>query len=171
MSKFKTFLSYLLPISAACCIYFFLLQNTQLTLLPYAKSLDFLLGYHFFYSNGSGFEAVGSNFIITKSCSGINLFLSLNLIAIFGFSSSFKTKKSKIAASASFLFVSLFFAYFMTLLRIMISLPFLKSSHFNLIHTAISLLIFFGSCILFYELNSKVIKQIKTYTRSNENGK
>ena len=146
---------YLLCVALAAAAYIFLYANTKWTLFPYTKILEFLFGLHFNYT-GTAYEAIGSSVIITKTCSGVNLFLSLYAILVFGFLHRFQGVKKKLLLSLIYFVSSVSIAFIATLARIIVSLPFSESLHFRLIHTVISLCVFFGTGLLLYSLMQKI---------------
>ena len=150
----------LLPIYLLCAVlataaYIFLSVNTKLTLFPYTKILEFIFGLHFNY-NGAAYEAIGSNVVIRKTCSGVNLFLSLYAILVFGFLYRFQGVKKRLLLSLLYFVSAVMIAFIATLVRIIVSLPFSESPHFKLIHTVISLCVFFGTGLLVYSLMQKI---------------
>jgi len=155
----KTIPIYLLCAAIGAAAYIFLSINTEWTLLPYTKALHFLFGFHFYYT-GAAYESAGSSLVISKTCSGINLFLSLYTILVVGFLHRFSGTKKRLFASLGAFATAIFIAYFTTLIRIIISLPLCDSPHFKLIHTVISLCIFFGTGLLVYCSAQKVMRRI-----------
>ncbi|MCL2508146.1 MAG: exosortase K [Oscillospiraceae bacterium] len=157
--KFRSFtvcLPYLLCAALAGTAYIFLSGHTQWTLLPHTKVLNFLFGLHFYY-NGEFYEAVGNNIAITKTCSGVNLFVSLYAILFYVFSRYFTGVKKRVIASPVCFAGAIIIAFAATMIRIIVSLPFAGSPHFKLIHTVISLCVFFGTGLLAYLAAQKLL--------------
>ena len=151
----RLFLIYLLCAAAGVAAYVFLSINTKWTLFPYTKSLNLLFGFHFYFTDAA-YEAAGSSLVISKTCSGINLFFSLYVILIAGFLHRFTGTGKKLAAALVSFVTAIFTAYVFTLVRIIISLPLIDSPHFKLIHTAMSLCVFFGAGLLVYLATQKI---------------
>ena len=149
----------LLCAALAAAAYVFLSANPKWTLFPYVKALELLFGLHFRYA-GAAYAAIGSPVVITKACSGVNLFLSLYAILAIGFLHRFRGKKKKLLLSLVFFMSAILIAFIATLLRIAVSLPFTESPHFKLIHTVISLCVFFGTGLPVYSLAQKITEKI-----------
>ncbi|MCL2106451.1 MAG: exosortase K [Oscillospiraceae bacterium] len=148
---------YLLCAALAAAAYVFLSIQTEWTLFPYTKALELLFGFAFIYTDAA-YEAIGSNVVITKACSGVNLFLSLYAILVLGFLHRFLEAKKRLLFSVLFFASSVLVAFLATLARIIVSLPFSESPHFKLIHTIISLCVFFGTGLLVYSITDKLLK-------------
>ena len=151
---------YLLCAAAGAVVYTFLAVNTEWTLYPYTKALNSLFGYHFYFT-GAAYEAAGSNLVISKTCSGLNTFLSIYTILIFGFLHRFTGLKNRLFGVLVSFTAAIFIAYCATLLRIIISLPFCDSQHFYLIHNAVTLCIFYGAGFSVYLTAQKIIWRIQ----------
>ena len=153
--KSKLHLTYLLCAVLAAAAYMFLSAHTEWTLFPYAKALEWLFGLRFYFT-GTAYEAMGSNVVLTKACSGVNLFLSLYTILVLGFLHRFYGGKKRLLLSLLFFAVAVFTAFFATLARVIVSLPFSENPYFKLIHTVISFCVFFGTGLLLYSLMQKI---------------
>ena len=154
MKNKRLFLIYLLCAALATATYMLLSANPRWTLFPYAKALELLFGFHFYYS-GEAYLATGSSLAITKACSGVNLFLSLYAILAAGFLHRLRGNKKRVLLALFYFAGAILVAFISTLVRIIVSLPFCESPHFKLIHTAISLCVFFGTGLLVYSLMQK----------------
>jgi exosortase K len=155
---------YLLCAVLAATAYIFLTAHTEWTLFPYTKTFELLFGLHFTYT-GTAYEAIGSAVVITKSCSGVNLFLSLYAILVIGF----LHRANKQALRSLLYFASaIVIAFIATLARIIVSLPFAESPHFKLIHTGISLCVFFGTGLLVYSFTQKITDRLIRGGRTRE---
>jgi len=153
---------YLLCAALAAAAYVLLSAHTEWTLFPYTKVLELLFGLHFTYS-GTAYEAIGSAVVITRSCSGLNLFLSTYAILVIGFLHRAKNRR---LLPLLYFISAVAIAFIVTLARIIVSLPFAESPHFKLIHTVISLCVFFGTGLLVYSLTQKITdKMIGGHTR------
>ena len=150
---------YLLCAALAAAAYLFLSAHIEWTLFPYAKALEALFGLHFHFT-GTAYAAAGSNVVLTKACSGINLFLSLYTILVLGFLHRFHGIKQQLPLSLLYFFTAVFTAFIATLARIIVSLPFSESPHFKLIHTVISFCVMFGTGLLLYSLVQKITTKI-----------
>ena len=155
MKNRQLYPTYLLCAALAAAAYILLSIHTRWTLFPYTKALELLFGFHFYYT-GAAYEAAGSGVVITKACSGVNLFLSLNAILSVGFIHRFRGGKKGLLLAPLFFAASVCVAFAATLARIIVSLPFCESPHFKLIHTVISLCVFFGTGLLVYSLTQKI---------------
>jgi len=122
-----------------------------------------LFGYNFYFTDNS-YRALGSGLAITKTCSGVNLFISLYSILVLGFLHQVSGRKLfySLIAFAS----ALALAFCFTLLRIVLSLPIMEWGHYKLAHTVLSLCIFFGACFFVYWLAQKIIGR---YHNATEN--
>jgi len=148
---------YLLCAALAAIAYVLLSVHTKWTLLPYTKTLEFLFGLEFIFTDAA-YEAIGSNVVITKACSGVNLFLSLYAILVIGFLHRFLETKKRLLLSVFFFASAVLVAFIATLARIIVSLPFSESPQFKLIHTIISLCVFFGTGMLVYAITDKLLE-------------
>ena len=146
---------YLPSAALAAAAYVFLSVHTEWTLFPYTKAIELFFGLHFYYTDAA-YAAVGSNAVITKACSGVNLFLSLYAILAVGFSHRFQGVKKRLFLPLVFFMGAVLIAFVATLARIIVSLPFCESPHFKLIHTAISLCVFFGTGLLVYSIGGHI---------------
>lgn len=156
---------YLLCAALTAAAYAFLSAHTEWTLFPYTKVLELLFSLHFTYT-GTAYEALGSAVVITKSCSGVNLFLSLYAILVIGFLHRFQGPKKWLLLSGLYFISAIAIAFIATLVRMIASLPFAENPHFKLIHTVISLCVFFGTGLLVYSLTQKITdKMIGGHTR------
>ena len=147
---------YLLCASAGAAVYIFLYANTEWALYPYTKALNTLFGFHFYFT-GAAYETVGSNLVISKTCSGINTFLSIYAILVIGFLHRLIGAKKRLCGFLAFLAAAIFLAYFATLIRIIISLPFCDSQYFYLVHSIITLGIFYGAGLSVYSITQKIM--------------
>jgi len=146
---------YLLCAALAAAAYLFLSAHIEWTLFPYAKALEALFGLHFYFT-GTAYAAAGSSVVLTKACSGLNLFLSLYTILVFGFLHQFQGNKKRLTLSLLYFTVAVLTAFIATLARIIVSLPFSESPHFKLIHTVVSFCVLFGTGLLLYSLMQKI---------------
>ena len=150
---------YLLCAALAAAAYLFLSARAEWTLFPYTKALELLFGLHFYFT-GTAYATAGSNVVLTKACSGVNLFLSLYTILVFGFLHRFRGFKKQLLLSLLYFTVAVFTAFIATLARIIISLPFSENPHFKLIHTVVSFCVFFGTGLLLYSLVQKITNRL-----------
>ena len=155
MKNKRLFFIYLLCAALAAAAYILLSANPRWTLFPYVKALELLFGFHFYYS-GEAYLAAGSSLAITKACSGVNLFLSLDAILAAGFLHRLRGTKKRLLLALFYFIGAILIAFIATLVRIIVSLPFCESPHFKLIHTVISLCVFFGTGLLVYSLMQKI---------------
>ena len=146
---------YLLCAAAGAAAYVFLTVNTEWTLYPYTKALNFLFGLQFYFT-GAAYETAGSNLVISKTCSGVNTFLSIYAILVFGFLHYFAGVKKRLRGFLLSFAAAIAIAYGATLLRIIISLPFCDSRYFYLIHNTITLCIFYGAGLAVYTAAQKI---------------
>jgi len=151
--------AYLLCAALAAAAYLFLSAHIEWTLFPYAKALEWLFGLRFYFT-GTAYAAAGSNVVLTKACSGANLFLSLYTILVFGFLHHFQGRKKLLLLSLLYFFTAVLTAFIATLARIIVSLPFSENPHFKLIHTVISFCVLFGTGLLLYSLVQKTTAKI-----------
>jgi len=135
-------------------VYFWLLRHPQWTLLPYARALGFLLGLYF-YESPLGYEAAGLGFAITASCSGVNLFAGLYAVWLWVIPCRCPAGLWQTVAAAACLASALVTAVGITLARILLSIPFCGSPRFKLIHTVLSLCVYFGAILCAYGLAQK----------------
>ena len=146
---------YLLCAALAAAAYLLLSAHIEWTLFPYAKALERLFGLRFYFT-GTAYAAAGSSAVLTKACSGVNLFLSLYTILAVGFLHCFRENKTRLLLSFLYFFTAVLTAFIATLFRIIVSLPFSESPHFKLIHTVVSFSVFFGTGLLLYSLVQKI---------------
>jgi len=158
---------YLLCAALAAAAYVLLSAYTQWTLFPYAKALELLFGLRFHYTYAA-YAAIGSPVVLTKACSGVNLFLSLYAILAIGFLHRFQGAKKRLLLSLLYFAGAVVAAYIATLARIVVSLPFSESPHFKLIHTVVSLCVFFGTGLLVYSLTQKTTDFIMNGAQRHE---
>jgi len=156
----RSWLAYGLWAAAGLAAYFWLARHPLWTLLPYARALNFLLGLHF-YETPLGYEAAGLGFAITPSCSGVNLFASLYAVLLYAVPGRYPVGFTRGLASTACLGSALLIGFLATLARILLSLPFCGSPRFKLIHTVISLCIYFGTVLCAYGLSQKVIGRLQ----------
>lgn len=159
--------AYMLCAALACAAYALLSAHPEWTLFPYTKALALLFGLEFVYTQAA-YAAIGSTVVITKACSGVNLFLSLYVILVIGCLHRFHGAKKRYLLSLFFFASAVFAAFIATLVRIILSLPFSESPHFKLIHTVISLCVFFGTGLLVYSLAQKITDLIIKGGNKNE---
>ena len=151
-------LIYLTAIIISVISYYFLTQNIRLTLFPYKALIAFLYNMDFSFIENLGYMQSESLFAISKSCLGVNLFLSLFLILIFGFYKKFKFIKNHVLRFSFFYFLALILAFVLTVIRISASVPFCRFDSFVLIHNIISLSIYFFSAMVLYYIMERVTK-------------
>ena len=163
--KARPWPAYLICAAVAAAIYVFLSIHTQWTLFPYTKALNALFGFHF-YAIDDGYQAAGSGFMITRTCSGVNLFAGLCMILVFGFLHRFHGTKRRTFAAMACIVAALLVTFIATLARIILSLPFAESEHFKLIHTVLSLCVFYGTGLLVYWCAHKVVRRYTHETQT-----
>ena len=151
--------AYIGSAAAGAAAYFLLSAHIRITLLPYTKALKLLFGFHFYEISG-GYEAAGIGFVISKSCSGVNLFMSLYTILLACVLRYARTFRARALTAGACLLAALCIAYFVTFARIVVSLPFCDSPHFKLIHTVISMCVFFGAGLWVYSRAQRMIGRI-----------
>ena len=156
--KLSNILAYLFAILTACLVYMGLNRNIEITLKPYVLAMDFLYQIQFEYVLGLGYVENKGLFIIGKECLGGKLFICLFTILTICRLSKYKKLLHKIASILGFCIISIFLAYMITLIRISASIPFSVMSNFKLIHTILSLVIYFGSGIALYTFLSRYNK-------------
>jgi len=162
MNRQKWF-AYGLWAAAGVAAYFWLARHPQWTLLPYARALSVLLGLHF-YETPQGYEAAGLGFAITASCSGVNLFASLYAVLLYVVPGRCPAGFRRGMAAAACLAGALLIGFLVTLARILLSLPFCGSPRFKLIHTVLSLCVYFGAVLCVHSLSQKVIGRLRRET-------
>ena len=141
--------------------YVMLNKNIELALLPHKTVLEYLFNFNFVFIENIGYEQTNGLFIIAKNCLGINLFINLFLIMIFGFLHKYTDLKHKIIAVIKFYFISLISAFVITIIRISASVPFCAWDKFQLIHNMISLGIYFAAgFILYFIMERKVMVKV-----------
>ena len=162
----KVFPVYLLCAAVGVAAYAFLSANTEWALYPYTKALNVIFGFHFYFT-GVAYEAAGSNLVLSKTCSGINTFLSVYAILVFGFLHHFAGAGKRLRGFLLSFAAAIGIAYGATLLRIIVSLPFCDSRHFYLIHNIITLCIFYGAGLAVYTSAQKIVLH---FTRNDSSG-
>ena len=157
--KARLWLTYVLCAAMGMAVYFFLFLHIKWTLFPYVKALNVLFGFHF-HETADGYEALGSGFAITETCGGVNLFISLYMILVFGFLRRFPGTLQRVAVALACVGIALLIAFLATLGRIIISLPFCEWRHFKLGHTVLSLCVFYGTGLWVYMRAQKIVRRI-----------
>ena len=132
----------LMAMSYALCM-----GNVRWALLPHAKGLALLYGLEFRYAEGVGYVCDALRFVISPDCMGIKLFLAAFAMLCFGFAGG-------LGKVFIYFVAALGGAFFVTILRIAMSLPFAGTSHGQLIHNLLSLGIYFGTLVGLYAVMS-----------------
>jgi exosortase K len=142
-----------------CAItYTVLNKNTELALLPHKTVLEYLFNFNFVYIENVGYEQTNGLFTISQNCLGGKLFISLFSIMIFGFLHKYTELKYKIAAVIKFYFTAVILAFVITIIRISASVPFCTWERVYLIHTVISLGIYFAAGLTLYFAMERRVK-------------
>jgi exosortase K len=142
----------LYALCAAVCAasYILLNKNIELALLPHKTVLEYMFNFDFVFTENVGYEQTNGLFIISRNCMGAKLFVSLFLIMVLGFLHKYAEFKHKIKAVFKFYFIAIFSAFFFTVIRISMSVPFCGWEKFHLIHNMISLGIYFSAGLAVY---------------------
>ena len=153
---------FLYAASITICVvsYIAVSRNIELSLLPHKTVLEYLFNFNFVFIDAIGYKQSNELFIITKDCLGINLFISLFLIMVFGFLQKYKGIKRKITVVIKFYFTAFALAFIITVIRISASVPFCAWEKFYLMHNMLSLGIYFSSGLFLYFVMEKRIKAL-----------
>jgi len=141
---------YVVSIVLCAVTYLGLNRNIEWSLLPHKTVLEYWFGFRFVFVENVGYEQSHGLFIIAQNCLGVKLFISLFLILVLGFLHKYKATQDKIAAVVRFYFGALVLAFFATVVRISVSVPFCTWDQFYLIHNTISLVIYFAVGLVLY---------------------
>ena len=141
---------YLFTAVLALLIYQALNQNIEFTLKPHALAMYTLYQMRFEYLPDVGYMETQGLFVIGRNCLGGKLFICLFSIFTICRLSSYKSLRHKVGKVLSFCVISIVLAYFITMIRIAASIPFCETPYFKLIHTILSLMIYFGAVLALY---------------------
>ena len=146
---------YLFPAAMAILIYQALNQNIELTLKPYVFAVYILYQMRFEYMPGLGYREVQGLFMIGRDCLGGKLFICLYSILTVCRQDSRKGLPHNAGKVFRFGLISIVLTYFITMIRIAASIPFCELPDFKLIHTILSLIIYFGAGLALYAILSR----------------
>lgn len=157
--KRENMIVYFFTVITALIIYYFLMSNIKITLIPHISALKILYSMQFEFIQDVGYREAGGLFIIGKSCMGAKLFVCLFIILIICRIDRYSSLIKKISRIPVFCVTALLLAYIITVFRIAASIPFCSMENFKLIHTGFSLIVYFFSGIGLYTfLNYKTEK-------------
>jgi len=148
--KLKEVSYYIFAAAIALSVYFLLNRNIEIALRPHALIMQLLYQMQFEFLPGLGYREVNGLFIISGECSGAKLFVCLFFIFITCCLRRYRGFFKKLFMLFSFCFASIALSYAITAIRIASSIPFCGSPDFKLIHTMLSLILYFGSGLLLY---------------------
>lgn len=143
---------YLFAAVLAFLVFHLLNQNMELALKPHVTAMWILYQMQFEFIPNIGYGEVHGLFIIGMNCLGGKLFICLFFILVICRLDSFNGIIKKIYKIQSYCVFSVLLSYTITMFRIAASVPFCQMSDFKLIHTLLSLMIYFGSGLGLYAI-------------------
>ena len=139
----KKYLYALCAIAVALGSYFLFTANACICLLPHVKILELFYPIRFHFVEGAGYVSELFNLTITPDCMGAKLFAAAFLILTLGFpANAWKTIRYYCLCVTGTIVLNV--------VRIAMSMPFTFRSNGQLIHNAISLILYFGALTALY---------------------
>ncbi len=123
-----------------------------MVLKPYVYALNAFYLIVFEYVPELGYREINGIIVIGKDCVGSKLFISLFLIFSFCYDYNHDGMLKGVLMIFLTCITALAMAFIITLFRITASIPFYGMKDFKLIHTILSLLIYFGSSLGLYSI-------------------
>ena len=154
INQYKHIVFYVFAAALAIFVYTALDQNIEITLKPHVTAMNWMYQMQFEFLPGLGYREIGGMLIIGRDCLGGRLFVCLFSVLIICRLGHFTGVLNKTLVISGFCALSLVLSYIITFVRIAASLPFCEMPNFKLIHNILSLMIYFGSIILLYEVLS-----------------
>ncbi len=137
----------LMAAGSALLCYGMLMQFWQMALLPHVWLIRLIWGLDFTLIP-EGYVSFGAQIVITPGCMGAKLFLCAYLMLALGFPGSFRRLPLLCGGC-------LLGTLFVSVVRIAISLPFAGLESGTLIHTLLSLFVYFGALTALYAVAQK----------------
>ncbi len=148
--KTKEIPIYLFAFSLVFFIYRLLSQNIEITLKPHITFLQLLYQMRFYFIQDIGYSETNNLFVIGRDCLGSKLFVCIFSIISILCLDRYNGFLKKIFMLLNFALLSLLLSYVITMIRIAASIPFCTMPDFKLIHTILSLVIYFGTALLIF---------------------
>lgn len=148
-----------LVMGAALGSYALLIGHAEQALRPLTAILSALYGLSFTYTPALGYVARDMNLVVTPGCMGATLFTAAFLMLALGFAPEAHRARRLLVYYA----FSLALALAVGVARIAMSLPFVFYESAQLIHTLVSLLMYFGCLLSLYRF-------MQARTRRYQNG-
>lgn len=154
MRRRAAFVSLVLAIALGS--YFVLMHFARYALLPYTWVFEQLLPLSFDYIPDIGHYSAQYHFAITPSCMGARFFVAAYLIMCL------TGPRDGLRAAVRCHLASLCLTFGITVSRIAISLPFVRHPSGQLIHNALSQLIYFGGLLSLYLIIQRRRYRVRT---------
>ena len=148
--KIKDILIYIFAAIIALFVYQALNHNIEIALKPHVFAMHILYQSQFEFIPDFGYKEIQGLYMIGSECLGGRLFVCLFSIFTICRLKKYKRLLHKSGMVLGFCVISIFLSYVITMLRIATSIPFCELESFKLIHTILSLIIYFGSGLALY---------------------
>ena len=154
VQKHRKYIIFILSTALALFVYAIADLYISTALKPYVTALYWLYQMRFEYLPGLGYRETGGLFIIGRDCLGNKLFICLFAVMVICRLDHYKGSMDALLRLPILCAASVLLSYAVTFIRISASLPFCGTFEFKLIHSVLSLAIYFGSVIVLYTVLS-----------------
>lgn len=131
-------------------------KAAQILLWPHAKAIELFYNTNLTYMHGAGYNAPGAAFTIGRDCMGVNFISTMFCMLVCAFVHKFRGI-IKFAWFGLSLLISAVIGVFVSILRIIGSVPFISLEKFATLHTWAGIALYFIALLAAYFITKKIL--------------